>query len=116
MGRMMTDKTPRLWHVVGSNLNYAFIINNDTILEKTADGALDVYDAHMNPVKNYRLPAKQFDHAIKKLPILFVKEKGKKGAEMVNYKVRNDCFVVDRTFPEAELKLDNETVKIRTRH
>ena len=45
MGRMMTDKTPRLWHVVGSNLNYAFIINNDTILEKTADGALDVYDA-----------------------------------------------------------------------
>ena len=58
----------------------------------------------------------QFDHAIKKLPILFVKEKGKKGAEMVNYKVRDDCFVVDRTFPEAELKLDNETVKIRTRH
>ena len=50
MGRMMTDKTPRLWHVVGSNLNYAFIINNDTILEKTADGALDVYDAHMNPL------------------------------------------------------------------
>lgn len=71
MGRMMTDKTPRLWHVVGSNLNYAFIINNDTILEKTADGALDVYDAHMNPVKNYRLPAKQFDQAIKQLNRFF---------------------------------------------
>ena len=71
MGRMMMDKTPRLWHVVGSNLNYAFIINNDTILEKTADGALDVYDAHMNPVKNYRLPAKQFDQAIKQLNRVF---------------------------------------------
>ena len=71
MGRMMTDKMPRLWHVVGSNLNYAFIINNDTILEKTADGALDVYDAHMNPVKNYRLPAKQFDQAIKQLNRFF---------------------------------------------
>ena len=71
MGRMMMDKTPRLWHVVGSNLNYAFIINNDTILEKTADGALDVYDAHMNPVKNYRLPAKQFDQAIKQLNRFF---------------------------------------------
>lgn len=71
MGRMMTDKTPRLWHVVGSNLNYAFIINNDTILEKTADGDLDVYDAHMNPVKNYRLPAKQFDKAIKQLNRFF---------------------------------------------
>ena len=71
MGRMMMDKTPRLWHVVGSNLNYAFIINNDTILEKTADGALDVYDAHMNPVKNYHLPAKQFDKAIKQLNRFF---------------------------------------------
>ena len=71
MGKMMTDKTPRLWHVVGCNLNYAFIINNDTILEKTADGALDVYDAHMNPVKNYRLPAKQFDKAIKQLNRFF---------------------------------------------
>ena len=71
MGRMMMDKTPRLWHIVGSNLNYAFIINNDTILEKTADGALDVYDAHMNPVKNYRLPAKQFDQAIKQLNRFF---------------------------------------------
>ena len=71
MGRMMTDKTPRLWHVVGSNLNYTFIINNDTILEKTADGALDVYDAHMNPVKNYRLPAKQYDKAIKQLNRFF---------------------------------------------
>ena len=71
MGRMMMDKTPRLWHVVGSNLNYAFIINNDTILEKTADGALDIYDAHMNPVKNYRLPAKQFDKAIKQLNRFF---------------------------------------------
>lgn len=50
----------RIWQVVSSNLNYDFII-----LEKTADGALDVYDAHMNPVKNYCLPAKQFDQAIK---------------------------------------------------
>ena len=60
MGHSITYKTPRLWQVVGSNLNYAFII-----LEKTADGTLDVYDAHMNPVKNYCLPAKQFDQAIK---------------------------------------------------
>ena len=71
MGRIMTDKTPRLWQVVGSNLNYAFIIQGDTILEKTAEGGLDVYDAKMNPVKNYRMPAKQFDHAIKQLNRFF---------------------------------------------
>lgn len=29
------------------------------------------YDAHMNPVKNYRLPAKQFDKAIKQLNRFF---------------------------------------------
>ena len=71
MGKMMTDKSPRLWHVVGSNLNYAFIIQGDTILEKTAEGSLDVYDAKMNPVKNYRLPAKQFNLAIKNLNKFF---------------------------------------------
>ena len=71
MGRIITDKTPRLWHVVGSNLNYAFIIKGDTILEKTAEGGLDVYDAKMNPVKNYRIPAKQFDQAIKQLNRFF---------------------------------------------
>ena len=31
MGRIMMDKMPRLWHVVGSNLNYAFIINNQLV-------------------------------------------------------------------------------------
>lgn len=71
MGRMMTDASPRLWHIVGSELNYAFIIQKDTILEKTAEGGLDVYDAKMNPVKNYRLPAKQFDAAIKRLNHFF---------------------------------------------
>lgn len=71
MGHLMTDKTPRLWHVVGSNLNYAFIIKNDTILEKTAEGGLDVYDAKMNPVKNYHVPMKQFDAAIKQLNKFF---------------------------------------------
>lgn len=71
MGKTMADKSPRPWHVVGSNLNYAFIIQGDTILEKTAEGGLDVYDAKMNPVKNYRLPAKQFDEAIKGLNRFF---------------------------------------------
>lgn len=71
MGLMMTDKSPRLWHVVGSNLNYAFLIENDTILEKTAEGNLDVYDARMNPVKNYHFPAKQFDQAVKRLNKFF---------------------------------------------
>ncbi len=71
MGKMMTDESPRSWFVVGSNLNYAFIIQGDSILEKTAAGGLDVYDAKMNPVKNYVFPVKRFDKAVKDLNRFF---------------------------------------------
>ena len=40
-------------------------------MEKTAQGSLDVYDAKMNPVKNYVLPAKQFDKSMKQLNRFF---------------------------------------------
>ena len=46
-------------------------VTKDSILEKTAQGSLDVYDAKMNPVKNYVLPAKQFDKAMKQLNRFF---------------------------------------------
>lgn len=67
MGRLLGDSCSREWHVVGSELNYAFIIGGDTILEKTADGSLEVTDAALNPVPGYTLNAKEFDAAIKKL-------------------------------------------------
>lgn len=34
MGHLITDTCPRNWHIVGDNLNYAFIVENHTILEK----------------------------------------------------------------------------------
>lgn len=66
-GHLLTDTVARRWHVVGSNLNYAFIIDGDSILEKTADGALDVYDANLNPVVGYKLPVKEFNEAMGQL-------------------------------------------------
>ena len=51
--------------------NRYFIPNWGSILEKTAQGSLDVYDAKMNPVKNCVLPAKQFDKAMKQLNRFF---------------------------------------------
>lgn len=71
MGLSIFDTTPRNWHVVGSNLNYAFIIQNDTILEKTAEGGLDVYDANMRLVKHYHLPANDFNKAVQQLNKFF---------------------------------------------
>lgn len=73
MGKLLNDSTPRLWHIVGSNLNYAFIIGGDTILEKKAEGALEVYDARMKPVTDFRMPVKEFDQAVKELNRFFKK-------------------------------------------
>lgn len=67
VGHLLTDTQSRRWHVVGSELNYAFIIDGDTILEKTADGSLEVTDAKLNPVSNYKLDAKAFNQAITRL-------------------------------------------------
>lgn len=66
-GHLLTDTVSRRWHVVGSNLNYAFIIDGDSILEKTADGSLDVYDSNLNPVNGYKLPVKEFNEAVNNL-------------------------------------------------
>lgn len=54
----------------------------------------------------------KFSKTPKKLPVLFVKEKGHKEALLVNYHVKQDTFVVDSTFDQGELRLEGETVKI----
>ncbi len=67
MGHLLTDTQTRNWHVVGSNLNYAFIVQGDTILEKNAAGGLDVYAPDMQPLPGYRVDVKQFNKAVKQL-------------------------------------------------
>ena len=66
-GHLLTDTTSRSWHIVGSELNYAFIIPGDTILEKSAEGGLQVYDAHMNPVSDYHIDVQAFNKATETL-------------------------------------------------
>lgn len=71
MGKLLRDTSPRTWHLVGSNLNYAFIVEGDTILEKTAEGNLDVYDPKMKPIPNYKMNAKKFNEAMVRLNAFF---------------------------------------------
>ncbi len=66
-GRLLSDTTPRLWHFVGNELRYAFIVEGDTILTKEGAGYIDVTDANLNPVENYKIKPKEFDAAIKSL-------------------------------------------------
>ena len=66
-GRLLSDSTPRLWHFVGNELRYAFIVEGDTILTKEGAGYIDVTDAHLNPVPDYQVKPRDFDAAIKRL-------------------------------------------------
>ena len=72
-GRLLSDTTPRLWHFVGNELRYAFIVEGDTILTKEGAGYVEVTDAHLNPVENYNIKPREFDKAIKDLNRFFKK-------------------------------------------
>lgn len=72
-GRLLSDTTPRLWHFVGNELRYAFIVEGDTILTKEGAGYVEVTDAHLNPVEDYSIKPREFDKAIKDLNRFFKK-------------------------------------------
>lgn len=67
MGHDLADRCSRDWHVVGSELNYGFILKGDTILEKTAEGGLNIYDPHMNLLPDYHFDANEFRKATERL-------------------------------------------------
>ncbi|MCK9159887.1 MAG: DUF3413 domain-containing protein [Bacteroidaceae bacterium] len=67
MGLLLHNPSPRNWHIVGSKLDFAFIIDQNRIIEKKGAGYLDIYDAHLNPLKNYKLNAVELNKAIIKL-------------------------------------------------
>lgn len=55
----------------------------------------------------------KFKKANSKLPALFVRERGKRGVTLVNFKIKDNCFILDRLIDEAELRYsDKESVTI----
>ena len=65
------SSTPRLWHFVGNELRYAFLVEGDTILTKEGAGYVEVTDARLNPVEDYHINAKAFNEAMKGLNRFF---------------------------------------------
>lgn len=58
----------------------------------------------------------KFDTMAKKMPILFIKEPGKKVVSLVNYRIKDNYFIVDKVFEQAELRMsekDKVTIKAR---
>ena len=58
----------------------------------------------------------KFEKLPKKLPSLFIKEKGKKGVSMANYQIHENYYIMDRIADEIELRMsDREIIKIKHR-
>ncbi|MBO4804454.1 MAG: DUF3413 domain-containing protein [Paludibacteraceae bacterium] len=71
MGKLLSDTTFRDWHIVGDNLNYAFIVEDDVIIEKKPSGYLEITDARLNPIEGYKINSKELNVAISKLNMFY---------------------------------------------
>lgn len=66
-GHLLTDSQSRRWHFVGDDLLNAFIVQGDTILLKQGGGWMEVTDARLNPVSNYRVNGYEMNQAFLRL-------------------------------------------------
>lgn len=58
----------------------------------------------------------KFNSLPQRLPSVFVKIRGKKGVSMANYKIQNNCYVVDRVADEIEVRFsEKEILKIKNK-
>ena len=67
MGFLLDDNSNRHWHIVGSELNYAFITEEGNIIEKKADGSLEMTDASLNLLMDYDIDGMKMKQSIEKL-------------------------------------------------
>lgn len=67
MGHLLDDNCSRNWQYVGKVLDWAFIIDNDVIVEKQGTGVVDVFDKNMKPLYDYQLNGKELNDALLKL-------------------------------------------------
>ena len=50
----------------------------------------------------------------KKAPAVFVRERGMKGVSLVNFRIKDNCYIIDRVIDEAELRFsDSDVVSIK---
>lgn len=73
MGKNIYDTTFRNWHIVGDNLNYAFIVDENKIIEKKPSGMLEIFDSKLNPIPDYKPTAKEIETSINKINMFYNK-------------------------------------------
>lgn len=67
MGAYLQDSTSRGWHLVGNDLDYAFITEDGHIIEKKGNGYVRIYDGNLNLVKDYRVPTRELNENLLKM-------------------------------------------------
>lgn len=82
------------------NLNFNYSFDNK---KSVGFCPTQVYDDN---VKTYLI----FKNHLQELPVLYVTENDE--TFLVNYRVKGNMFIVDRTFKEAELRIGKDTIKI----
>ena len=67
MGHMLDDRCSRNWQYVGKVLDWAFIIDDDIIVEKQGTGVVDIFDKRMKPLYDYQLDHLKLKEALANL-------------------------------------------------
>ncbi|MCH5306613.1 MAG: sulfatase-like hydrolase/transferase [Prevotella sp.] len=71
MGYLLDDQRSRNWQYVGKVLDWAFIVDNDVIIEKNGNGTVDIFDKHMTPLYDYPIDSKSLNSALQQLRRFF---------------------------------------------
>ncbi|PDP68683.1 sulfatase-like hydrolase/transferase [Prevotella intermedia] len=74
MGKYLSDSSSRDWHLVGSDLYYAFIRSDGTIIEKRGAGNIKILDKHMRTIDEYPLDARKLNEVILDMNRFFKKK------------------------------------------
>ena len=74
MGKYLSDSSSRDWHLVGSDLYYAFIRSDGTIIEKRGAGNIKILDKRMRSIDEYPLDARKLNEVILDMNRFFKKK------------------------------------------
>ncbi|SKA06106.1 type IV secretion system protein VirB9 [Cetobacterium ceti] len=82
---------------------------------------------------NYTISTKKYDFApstifddgektyfvlknVQELPVFYIRDKGSKVDQLVNFRIQGNYYIVDRIFEEGVLKLGNKRIVVKNKH
>ena len=115
MGKYLSDSSSRDWHLVGSDLYYAFIRSDGTIIEKRGAGNIKILDKRMRSIDEYPLDARKLNEVILNIEPFFQKRNRSKKKQTENcyplrYKIQQYFFVYGRKESNKSVIIFQESI------